>query len=352
MALNRVYISRVGIPTVETVAEEIRNALQWLEWHSIVRPTDRVFVKPNLTWYEPLPGVTVTPAFLEALASVLRERTMDVTFVESNGGYHSFQAEEAFQSHGLYRIREKYGIKILNLSSLPAERVSVDMRGKPVTVELPRPLLEADVFITVPVPKIHAMTRVSLAFKNQWGCQPDPMRLRAHPEFDVRVVAINKLCRPRIAIYDGTFFLDENGPMAGRPIPMNLVIAANDIGAGDLVCCKIMKIDPMRVRHFRVAHEEGMFPWTLDGILVNQDWQVFSEHQFRLRRTLLNWFGLLAFNSKTVLKVTHDSALGDSLHKVLYSVRRNRLMARLLYGRFGFRESLSATENPGKRHSC
>jgi len=63
-----------------------------------------------------------------------------------------------------------------------------------VTVESPVFLLdEVDVFVILPVPKVHVMTRVSLGFKNQWGCQPGAMRLRDHPASAKKILAINML---------------------------------------------------------------------------------------------------------------------------------------------------------------
>jgi len=70
-------------------------------------------------------------------------------------------------------------------------------------------LREVDVFITLPVAKVHAMTGVSLGFKNQWGCQPTTMRLRNHPQFAHKILLINRLVRPRLALFDGTWFLDR-----------------------------------------------------------------------------------------------------------------------------------------------
>lgn len=39
-------------------------------------------------------------------------------------------------------------------------------------IELPRLLLEADVVVTLPVLKTHALTYFTGALKNQWGCLP------------------------------------------------------------------------------------------------------------------------------------------------------------------------------------
>ena len=175
------------------------------------------------------------------------------------------------------------------------------------------------------------------------------MRMRYHPEFDIRVVAINKLLRPGLAVYDGTFFLDENGPMAGNPVSMNLILASDHLGVGDLACCQVMGIDPKRIKHYRVANREGMFPWTLEDVLVNQDLEYFKEHQFRLKRTLLNWISLLPFHSRTVLALTHDSVIGDFIHRVLYLIRRNKTVAGLLYGSYGFRERAVPPKGSRKR---
>lgn len=72
--------------------------------------------------------------------------------------------------------------------------------------------------------KVHAMTRVSLGFKNQWGCLGDKMRVTQRPVFDKVIVAINKLIKTVFASY-GNYFLDYTGPMMGEAVPMNIVIA-------------------------------------------------------------------------------------------------------------------------------
>lgn len=298
----------------------------------------RIFLKPNLTWPEPTVAVTTSPAHIEALVAAFRACAPQATIYvgESDGGYHSFDAEEAFRGHGLYEIAERYNIRVVNLSDLPSQRVTTSVRGREVTVELPSLLLhEIDLFVTLPVPKVHAMTGVSLAFKNQWGCIPKTMRLRNHPQFAEKVVAINKLLKPRIAIFDGTYFLDRTGPMIGDPVCMDLLIAANDIGAGSLACCRIMNIDPWKVKHFILARQEGLFPSSLDEVVLNQPIEPFCHRQFRLERTLINWIALAAFNSDLLTRLLYDSAFADPIHRVLYTVRKNRLIGRLLYGEMG-----------------
>lgn len=150
----------------------------------------------------------------------------------------------------------------MNLCKTKSEIAEIKLGSKKVQVLLPSLLLhDVDVFITIPVPKVHAMTGVSLAFKNQWGCIPDVMRLRNHSDFCEKIVAINKLLNPQIVVHDGTYFLDKNGPMGGEPVRMNLIMVTNDIGTGDFACCKIMGIEPFTIKHFRIAYKNRFFPY-------------------------------------------------------------------------------------------
>jgi uncharacterized protein (DUF362 family) len=331
--LKRVFIAKIdGRPLQEKLLE----ALNGVGWEEYVPLGARVFVKPNLTWRAHRPGVTASPELLEALVALLCTRTSHVIVGESDGGYHSFAAEESFQGHGLYALAEKYPIQVVNLSKLPAERARARIGRRDVEVELPSQLLhEVDAFITVPVPKVHAMTRVSLAFKNQWGCIPSPMRLRNHSGFKEKILAINTLLKPRLAVYDGRYFLDKSGPMVGEPVPLDLLIAANDIGAGDWACCQIMGVDPERVPHLRAARRAGMFPSHRSEIAFNQDPAELRTRRFSLQRTPLNYIALMGFQSSLLTKLLYDSAVGRFLHRVLYAVRRHPLVARFLYGRFG-----------------
>ena len=303
-------------------AEKLAAAMQFVGWDRIVASQDRVFIKPNFTYPTYKPGVTTSPAIIEAAIQLLKTRTSNITIVESDGGGRIWTAGEAFRGHGLDDIAAKYGISLMNLSEHPSESAESIVAKRNVRVVLPSVLLhDCDVFITMPVPKVHTMTRVSLEFKNQWGCQPDVKRIRNHPDFDHKVLAINKLLKLRMAIFDGTYFLNRTGPMEGDAIKKDLIIVSNDIGAGSLVCCEIMRIDPWTVSHFRLARKEGMFPESLAQVELNCNLEPFKGEPFRLERTWLNWLALAAFRSHIGTKLVYDSVFADPIHKLLYLIR-------------------------------
>ena len=318
--MKRVYISRFD--KTSTLQEKTLQALDWVEWETLIKPDSKIFIKPNLTYPFYKPGVTTSPAMIEALVSVLSNRCSNIMIGESDGGSHAWKAEEAFEGHDLFNIATKYNVRLVNLCKIPSEYVETSVAGKRVKVHMPSLLIhDTDVFITMPVPKVHVMTNVSLGFKNQWGCIPDVMRLKYHYQFNRKIVAMHKFLKTKIAIFDGTYFLDSTGPMDGDAIPMNLLIASNDIGAGSLACCKIMNIDSRKVKHFQIAKKEGMFPSSIEEIEFNDNIEKFSNQQFKLERSILNYMALAAFNSKWGTNLVYLSPLAGPIHKVLYAIR-------------------------------
>ena len=280
-----------------------------------------VTLKPNFTYPYSKPGVTTSPQVIRETVRILREYTTHISVVETDGGYGAWQASEAFAGHGLYQLRDEFGIEIVNLNDEPREMIAFRSGRQEHHLPLPSRLLhETDLFITMPVPKIHAMTGLTLAYKNQWGCVPDIMRLRRHYLFDDAIVAINRALKPAV-IADGTYFLDRHGPMDGDPIRMDLIIAASDAGAFDRYVSELMGFSWRRVRHLRRAVELGDMPSRLEDIRCNVSPSDARTHTFRLERTLRNYIALAAFNSRFLTWFGYESWFGRVvLHTILYAI--------------------------------
>jgi uncharacterized protein (DUF362 family) len=281
----------------------------------------RVVLKPNFTYPYYKPGVTTSPLMISAAAKILREYTPHIAIVETDGGYGAWKASEAFFGHGMNLLSEKYGIEIVNLNEEPWELISYRSGGKYCQLPLPIRLLhETDVFITMPVPKIHCMTGLSLAYKNQWGCIPDIMRLRRHYIFDDAIVAINEALKPAV-LADGTFFLNRTGPMEGHPVRMNLILAASDAGSFDRYVSELMGYSWRKVRHLKRAEKRGDLPYSLSDISFNISPHEINMRAFTLKRTLRHWIALFAFRSRFLTWFGYESWFGRVvLHSILYAI--------------------------------
>lgn len=303
------------------VATAVRTALDRAGILGRVRSSTRVALKPNLTYPVYRPGVTTSPQVLRETVRLLRERTSHVAIVETDGGYGAWKASEAFSGHGVYDLARECGASVVNLSDEPREMITFRSGSHTHALPLPTRLLrETDLFLTIPVPKVHAMTVLSLSYKNQWGCIPDIMRLRRHAVFNDAVVAMNRALTPSVLV-DGTFFLDQSGPMEGTPVPMNLIIAATDAGVCDRYLAELMGFSWKDVPHLRRAVELGDMPAELAASMCNVLPQTARTRRFHMRRTPRNWIALLGFHSRFMTWFGYESWFGRVvLHAVLYAI--------------------------------
>jgi len=303
--------------------ELIRQGLKWIELDKLVTPASRIFIKPNLTFPTYRPGVMTSPAAVEAAILALREYTPNIILGDADsGGYNRFSMDEVYRETGLWQFAEKYGVQVVNLSSGERKTIHFCYGGKDFSLALPRLLTdEIDLLITMPVPKVHANTGVSLTFKNQWGCIPEPAdRLRLHPYFKHVIVEVNKAVKSKVAIMDGKYGLNVNGPMRGNPVELNWLMVADDIGAGARLALELMQMPLERVAHLSYAKRLGLIP-DLDQIALNCDYRPFVKDKFVLRRALTDYPGYFAFNSAFIAYLGYFSPLADFLHRLLYLVR-------------------------------
>ncbi len=340
--MAKVFIAKVS----QDLEQHLQDALTYIGWEKLVPSGARVFFKPNLTYPTAKIGVTTTPEFIESVLRVFAQRTPNLLVGESDGGYRGWPAEMSFQSHRLPEICKYYGARLVNLSKEPRIPLTLNLSKRAVLLHLPSILVrDIDVFVTLPVPKIHQITLMSGAIKNQWGCIPDNMRLVNHPYFDEMVLEINRLVRTRLALADGTYFLNRSGPMVGGdPVRMDLVLASDSIGAMDVTICRIMGLEVSRVRHLIAAHRRGWIP-PAEQIVYNTPPESFHTRRFYLQRTLRNLVVSWAFDRPWAITLFWNSWFADQFHKVLYAVVGNPVHDEVGLLRTQSAESGSALKN-------
>ena len=110
----------------------LQKGLEFINWEKYIDKNSRVFVKPNFTFPHYKEGVTTNPQFLKYLLEILKSKADTVILGESDGGNHSFRAEDSFQGHNIYQICRENGVELVNLSTLPTETIGSRVLGKEV----------------------------------------------------------------------------------------------------------------------------------------------------------------------------------------------------------------------------
>ena len=313
------YISKVT-----DLNEDIKKSLEFIKWKDKVKSDSTVFVKPNFTYPYYKEGVTTSPDLIRSFLEILKDRADTVILGESDGGNHSFTADDAFKGHNMHEICKETGVDLINLSKLPSRKVEDKIQGKNVSVELPNLLLDdINCIISVPVLKVHVMTSVTLSMKNLWGCYPDTMRGLHHKDLNRKLSLITKALNPQLILMDAKYALDGHGPMYGEAKRLDMILASNNPVVIDALGTAVMGIPLESAEHILVAEKEGLGITNLEKIKMNEGWKKF-EMQFSSNKTIIDSLSTLLFKSENMAKLVMDSPATPFIYGIAKHFRNSR----------------------------
>ncbi|HEY3857310.1 MAG TPA: DUF362 domain-containing protein [Verrucomicrobiae bacterium] len=319
VAKPKVFLSKLA----DGYAGPIATGLSSVGFFEAVRPGATVFLKPNFTFPTYRPGVMTSFECIKATTECLIQRGYKVIIGEAqSGGYNPFSMDAVFEEMGMNELARQTGARLVNISFTDSEIIKIRVGMRKLSIPMPKLLLhEIDAFITMPVPKIHMNTRVSMSIKNQWGCIQDPAeRLKLHPFFAEVIFEVNRRLPKAHSIIDGRFGLNGTGPMRGDVVDLNWLLVSNDLTAADRVCTRMMQIDERSVSYLQHFRRQGW--WTaFSDISINEDWENYKSVQFYLERKWTDLPGLYCFNSSFLAWLGYRSPLAGLAHWMLYLFR-------------------------------
>ncbi len=133
---------------------------------------------------------------------------------------------------------------------------------------------DAELIINLPKMKTHALQRVTGAVKNLYGCVYGLEKGLGHARysdaasFAGMLADLHLLLKPRLHIMDGIVAMEGNGPAAGKPVKMGVLLFSADPAALDSVMCALMNLDPALVPTSRACEAAGVGRWKPEEIRV------------------------------------------------------------------------------------
>lgn len=252
------------------VREAVIQCMQACDWESLVPRDANVVIKPNLCTAvaDKAEASNTDPRITEAVCELLLTRTRRIIIGESDGLRQ--KAQEAFAVTGYVEMAKRLDIPLVNFSESPWKAVRCEPAGD---VELPRLILDADVFITLPVLKTHALTYFTGAIKNQWGALPQYNRILMHKHLDPLLATLHRVLRTRFAVMDGIIGMEGRGPANGKPRRMDVILASQDSVALDATAMRLIGLEPDRSRHVALTAQAGLGRIQARDIRVDGDFQ-------------------------------------------------------------------------------
>lgn len=312
---SQVFVERYSLMT----GERFEEILESLGLRDALEKARLVVIKPNLaagTLKTLESGVVTNPEILEFLVrNILSINTRtEIAIVESDSIGLGL-APEKFRFQGYPDRFGKYPrVKLIDLSRSMIMAYPTSGRFFRQGVVLPKIVVEADIFISLAKIKTHTNTRITGVLKNQFGCLPDSDKDKYHPYLSSVIADINYVIRPDLCIVEGCPAMEGEGPVNGRPKPMDLMILGTDPVAVDSTMARIMGFVPERIPILRTAMAVGL------GLIHEQDISVHGislaqvQDKFAFIGREQQFYIALGFMIQRLGKSIHD--FGHLVHLV------------------------------------
>jgi uncharacterized protein (DUF362 family)/Pyruvate/2-oxoacid:ferredoxin oxidoreductase delta subunit len=229
-----------------------------------LKPGSKVILKTNLLLRKkPEAAATTHPIFLRALALVLIKRGFKVIVGDSPGGlFNKAFLKSIYEECGLFSAFQNTAIELNFDTDVVAVKNPNGMKLKEFSIT--KYLQYADYVINVPKLKTHVAMVYTGAIKNWYGTIAGERKFDYHvvagrPEiFADTLIDIYLSTKPRLTIMDAVVGMDHNGPAAGKPVDIKLVLAGEDGFALDWTALKIVGIDPFKVPVMKAAFKRKL----------------------------------------------------------------------------------------------
>src|SRR4030043_324007 len=229
----------------------------------IIPPKSRVLIKPNLTAEENLwgKGILTGPIFMQALIEeVQKAKPSEIIIAQAIA--IGLNPRKAFAANGYEEVARATGARLLDLYDGEFEAIKTPEKGILKSVRVSKEVLRADFFINAPVLKTHFASTLTAAMKNLKGTTTYDEKKRFHYlGLNKAVAELNAVLKPHLIVVDGLIALEGDGPIAGSPVGLNLLMAGTDAVAVDTIAARIMDIDPTEVLSLCLAQGMGYGVW-------------------------------------------------------------------------------------------
>ncbi len=256
-------------PHVQSAVKTCLDNIGGLE--RFVKKDQRVLIKPNLlSAKDPSRAITTHPAVVQAVTEQVQRLGAVPILGDSPGGVDR-GIKRVWENTKLSEVAGQTGAKLVAFESSGVYGKTTP-EGK--TYHIARPVIDADVIISLAKLKTHTLTLMTCAVKNMFGSIPGFRKGEYHKEapkpkdFAGVVVDIFSLTRPHLTLVDAVVCMEGDGPSSGDPKYLGLLLASTDAVALDMVAAKMMGFKEGEIDTTRLAQEKGLGAESFDQIEI------------------------------------------------------------------------------------
>ncbi|WP_022663834.1 DUF362 domain-containing protein [Desulfospira joergensenii] len=240
-----------------------------------VKKGQTVLVKPNISFpRKPEIGATTNPLLVKSIVEHCFGAGAKKVYVFDNVGFSSYGiAKKCYKTSGIEEAARSAGAIVApGDNERYYQKVNISGARTLVSTKVHELVLEADVFINVPILKNHTYTYQTIAMKNLMGVVWDRMK---YHELDLEQ-SIADFClfrTPDLNVVDAYRVMKRFGPGGSTTEHVALektLLISQDIVAVDAAASKVYGMEPDKVRYIRLGHELNIGNMNLNELSIQR----------------------------------------------------------------------------------
>ena len=261
---------RVSIVRASSYSHELSDIIRRILCdHRVAVVGKRILLKPNLVEFSAEAPINTNPVLVSATVDAFQSLGAATSTIAEGPGHRRMTLDMA-EAAGFFSAVPRFEDRFIDLNTADVHRVVL---ANPVStlkeLYLPDAVFDCDLLVSLPKMKTHHWAGATLAMKNLFGVVPGsvygwPKNILHWSGIDESIVDINALFPRHFAIVDGIEAMEGNGLILGSSKHMGIIVAGTHSPSVDSTCCRIMRIDPSKIRYLTLAAKQ--LGWTWDSV--------------------------------------------------------------------------------------
>jgi uncharacterized protein (DUF362 family) len=217
-----------------------------------------IVLKPNLVEFEPESSINTNPLVVHAAYEAFREMGAATVLIAEGPG-HRRNTLDLAEAAGYFKIIPGFEDNFVDLNLDEVTRVRPTRQfSRMKKLYLPNTALRADLLVSMAKMKTHHWVGATLSMKNLFGVVPSgiygwPKNVLHWAGIEECIADLHMAFPRHFAIVDGIVGMEGNGPIQGVPKHAGVLVAGRDPVAVDATCCRIMRINPLKIGYLQLV---------------------------------------------------------------------------------------------------
>ncbi len=266
-----------------------------------IKPNSKVLIKPNLLMKKtPEEATTTHPMVVKVVCEKLLELNCEVIIGDSPGGPYTINALKGiYKSSGMEGVANELNVKLnYDISDVKVENEDAHALKY---MDIITPITKVDHIVNICKLKTHGMATFTGGVKNLYGCIAGLKKAEIHYRFPTEelfcedvLLDICSYVKPTLTIMDGVVGMEGDGPSAGIPRHIGVMLASASPYALDGVACKLINLSVDEVPTLRGSVKRNYIKKDLSDIqILGEDINPLIISDFKIPKTSKD-FRLLA----------------------------------------------------------